>query len=80
MKVMSTVIHEQVKKTLVGVLKTRNVMQQGGEVLQLLRCVSRGGWVVNMGECWFYVIVQWPLSTCQALIVNDESPIVQSIL
>ena len=59
---MGTLNHEQMTETSMrGRLKTRSVPEQRGVALDLVRCVTRGWWVVKMDANWSYVIIEWPL-------------------
>ena len=61
MKVIGTMKHEQITNTLMGVCyDSICYVRRGMVVLDLLQCVTRGGWVVNMAKFWCYIIIEWP--------------------
>ena len=62
MKEMGAMKHELVWKTLIG-----GGLKTGLMVLNLLRCVARGGWAIKMGEFGRYVIMEWPYSLSKIL-------------
>ena len=42
-----------------GVLRIVMLQNKGQVVLYL--CVTRGGWVIKMGEIWCCISIEWPL-------------------
>ena len=34
-------------------------------VLDFLRCVAKGGWVVKVGEFWCFVVTEWSLGAVE---------------